>query len=222
MGAGRIVLVGGAEVGDQDLGIWLMEQAGGSKVVALATAAAFDVPQQAVDNLATWLSPLGADVEGILALHRADAEIDEPALKVASADLVYVVDGSAMHLRTALKGTKLLEAIRRVLERGGVVVASGGAAMALCDPMVDPRGGAPTVGLGLVCNLAVISHVGADPDDLSGEKFTRSLSLFGPEIPVVALAERARCVIDDHGVHLGGTATVYLGGKVAADHFDVL
>lgn len=222
METGTIVLVGGAEIGDPDLGAWLMGQARGPRVVALATAAAFDTPEQAMVNLATWLSPSGAEVEGIMALNRSDAEIDELASKVASADLVYLVEGSAMHLRTALKGTKILSAIDAVLDGGGVVVASGGAAMALCDPMVDPRGGAPTVGLGLVRGLSVVGHVGADPDDPSGEKLTRSLSLFGPDIPVVALAERARCVIDAHGVHLGGTATVYLGGAVAADHFGSL
>lgn len=213
------MLVGGAEVGDQALGQWLLGEAGGSRVLAVATAAAFDAPEQAMVNLATWLGPLGAEVEGIMALNRGDAEIVELADKVASADLVYLVEGSAMHLRTALKGTKILEAISGVLARGGLLVASGGAAVALCDPMVDPRGGAPTVGLGLVRDLAVVTHVGADPDDPSGEKLHRGLSLFGPEVPVVALAERARCVIDEHGVHLEGTATVYLAGQVAVDHF---
>jgi cyanophycinase len=219
MGTGRIVLVGGAEAGDVELGTWLMDLAGGTRVVGVATAAAFDAPEQAMVNLAAWLSPLGAEVEGIMALHRAEAEIEELAAKVAAADLVYLVDGSAMHLRTALKGTKILGALNSVLERDGLVVASGGAAVALCDPMVDPRGGAPTVGLGLVRDLAVVTHVGADPDDPSGEKLHRGLSLFGSEVPVVALAERATCMIDEHGVHLGGTATVYLAGEIAADHF---
>jgi len=36
---------------------------------------------------------------------------------------------------------------------GGVLAASGAGATLVCDPMVDPRGGAYTVGLGVVAGL---------------------------------------------------------------------
>ena len=39
---------------------------------------------------------------------------------------------------------------------GAVLAGSSAGAMVLCDPMVDPRGGAFTLGLGLLANLAVI------------------------------------------------------------------
>ena len=41
-----------------------------------------------------------------------------------------------------------------------MLAASGAGATVLCDPMVDPRGGAYTVGLGVVKNLAVFPYHG--------------------------------------------------------------
>ena len=49
---------------------------------------------------------------------------------------------------------------------GAVVAASGAGATLLCDPMVDPRGGAYTVGLGVVKNLAVFPYHGTAADHL--------------------------------------------------------
>ena len=37
-----------------------------------------------------------------------------------------------------------------------MLAGSSAGAMVLCDPMVDPRGGAFTLGLGLLADLAVI------------------------------------------------------------------
>ena len=42
--------------------------------------------------------------------------------------------------------------------------------MVLTDPMVDPRGGALTLGLGLVDNLTVVPHFGDEHDDAHGQK----------------------------------------------------
>ena len=71
--------------------------------------------------------------------------------------------------------------------RGGVVVAGSSAgAMVLTDPMVDPRGGALTVGLGMVEQLAVIPHFGHE----NAEKVHRSIALAAPGIAVVGIPER--------------------------------
>ena len=47
-----------------------------------------------------------------------------------------------------------------------MLAASGAGATVLCDPMVDPRGGAYTVGLGVVRNLAVFPYHGTAADHL--------------------------------------------------------
>ena len=54
-----------------------------------------------------------------------------------------------------------------------MLAASGAGATLLADPMVDPRGGAYTVGFGLVSNLAVFPHHGTAPAHL----LERSLEL---------------------------------------------
>ena len=56
--------------------------------------------------------------------------------------------GSPMHLRSVLKGSAVLAALREAWRGGAVVAGSSAGAMVLTDPMVDPRGGALTVGLG--------------------------------------------------------------------------
>jgi cyanophycinase len=219
METGGIVLMGGGEVGDAELGAWLLSRSRGPRVVALATAAAFDAPEQAMVGVASWLNALGAEVEGLMVLHRSEAALEEMAQRVAGADLVYLVDGAALHLRSTLKGTAVLDGLRHALSDGALIVASGASAVALCDPMVDPRGGAPTVGLGLVTELSVVAHVGSDPDDESGEKFHRGLSLFASDLPVVALPEKEHVVIASGTVTLSHGATVYLGGSVRDDLF---
>ena len=47
-----------------------------------------------------------------------------------------------------------------------MIAASGAGATVLCDPMVDPRGGAYTVGLGFVEGLAVFPYHGTAAEHL--------------------------------------------------------
>ena len=61
-----------------------------------------------------------------------------------------------MHVRSVLKDTPVWEAIVAAWDGGAVLAGSVAGAMVCCDPMVDPRGGAFTLGLGLLANLAVI------------------------------------------------------------------
>ena len=68
--------------------------------------------------------------------------------------------------------------------------------MVLTDPMVDPRGGALTVGLGMVEELAVIPHFG----DENAEKVHRSIALAAPGIcPSSGLPERTALIRDPDG-----------------------
>jgi cyanophycinase len=91
-------------------------------------------------------------------MRRGEALEQGPAELVRAARAVYLVGDQPLHLRSVLKDTPLWEAIEAVLSGGGLVAASGGSAAALCDPMVDPRGGAFTLGLGLVRGLALVTE----------------------------------------------------------------
>jgi cyanophycinase len=155
---GTIALLGGGEFGSpyDELDRRLLA-IGGDQVLIIPTADAFEHPMRLVDRAVNWFAGLGAKAEGLMVLSRPDAQLQEHADRIDAASFVYLVGDSPLHLRGVMKGTPIWDAICAVVERGGVVAASTGAAAALCDPMVDPRGGAFTLGLGLIKGLAVIT-----------------------------------------------------------------
>jgi cyanophycinase len=85
--------------------------------------------------------------------------------------------------------------------------------MVLCDPMVDPRGGAFTLGLGLVNLLSVIPHA----NTWSPEKAHRTYSLAPAGVTIVALDEQTaiiRSPVDGGSWSAAGagSATAYRDG----------
>ena len=58
-----------------------------------------------------------------------------------------------------------------------MVAGAGAGAMVLTDPMADPRGGALTLGLGLVDNMTVVPHFGDEHDDAHGQKLERTVAM---------------------------------------------
>jgi cyanophycinase len=165
---GTLALVGGGEwrAGTRDLDAQLLEVSGGKEVHVLPTAGAYEHPDRVGDVATAHFAELGAKVRVLPVLHRDDAEQDDIAEAVRDARFVYLADGSPMHLRSVLKGSKLFEALLAAYRSGSVLAASGAGATVLCDPMVDPRGGAYTVGLGVVEGLAVFPYHGTAADHL--------------------------------------------------------
>jgi len=151
------------------------------RVVLLPTADAYEHPDRLVAAALTWGERLGIEVEALMVMRRAEAMEEGAAAVVRAARAVYLVGDQPLHLRSVLKDTPLWGAILDVLERGGVVVASGGSADALCDPMVDPRGGAFTLGLGLVPSLAVITEA----ETWSPERLHRTLALANTSVAIL-------------------------------------
>jgi cyanophycinase len=95
-----------------------------------------------------------------------------------------------------------------------VVAGSSAGAMVLGDPMVDPRGGALTLGLGLVSGLAVLPH----SDTWSAEKSQRTVSLATGHLRIAAIDERTALVREPDGSWRragAGEVTVYVDGGVA-------
>ena len=128
------------------------------------------------------------------------------------ARFVYLADGSPLHLRSVLKGSALFDAllVRARPRRGDRGVRRG--RDRLCDPMVDPRGGAYTVGLGIVRDLAVFPyHAGA-----ADHRRERSLELQPADAVLVGLDEHTAIVREASGqwnVIGPGYATVYRAGQ---------
>jgi cyanophycinase len=197
---GLLALVGGSEWTEGctfDAG--LLEAAGVKDVVVLPTAAAYQHPERVVLEAAEWFGPLGGQVEGLMVLDRASANDPGMAAVVRAARFVYLAGGSPLHLKSVLKGSATFEALREAWSAGAVVAGSAAGAMVLTDPMVDPRGGALTVGLGLVDQLAVVPHFGDGTNDAHGQKLERTVALAPDGLPVVGLPDRTALLRDPDG-----------------------
>jgi cyanophycinase len=218
---GILALVGGGEWQEGcTFDAELLAASGSDDVLVLPTAGAYEHPERLVAQAGTWFEGLGGRVEGLMVLTRADAENDGAAAIVARARLVYLAGSSPMHVRSVLKHSAVWDALVAAWRGGAVVVGSSGAAMALCDPMVDARGGGLTIGLGLVPGVAVVPHFGDDHEDGHGQKMHRSVLLAPADVPVVGIPERTALVRDPEGTWRSAgdrPVAVFLGGAPAAD-----
>jgi cyanophycinase len=218
--SGILALVGGGEWTDGcDFDAELLASSGGSEVTVLPTAAAFERPDKAVEHATAWFAGLGGTVTGLHVLQRGDALDPANVDAVRAARFLYLSGGSPLHLRSVLKETPLWAALAEAFADGAVVAGSSAGAMVLCDPMVDPRGGAFTVGLGLVANLAVLPH--AETDVAAHHK--RTFELADDGLVVAAIPERTALVRDASGAWSSsgaGEATVWVHGEQRG--FDLL
>ncbi len=180
--SGTIALQGGGPfVANDELDARLLAAAGAQQVVVLPTADAFERPERLVAAAMNWGERLDVEVEALMVLRRGEAMEEGAANIVRQAKAVYFVGDQPLHLKSVLKDTPLFAALRDVLVNGGVVVASGGSAAAMCDPMVDPRGGAFTLGLGLVANLALVTEA----ETWSPERLHRTRALANTSVAVL-------------------------------------
>lgn len=149
---------GGPFTANDDLDQRLISAAHATSVVVLPTADAYEHPERLVAAAMTWGERMGVEIEALMVLRRGEALEASAARSLDGARAVWLVGDQPMHLRSVLKDTPLYDAICAVLSAGGVVTAVAGSAAALCDPMVDQRGGAFTLGLGLVPGLALVTE----------------------------------------------------------------
>jgi cyanophycinase len=210
---GTLALVGGGEWrdGTRELDAGLLETSGGTEVLVLPTAAAFEHPDRVGEVAAGHFAELGAKVRTLSVLHREEAEQDDIAETVRDARFVYLADGSPMHLRSVLKGSALFAALLAAYRSGAVLAASGAGATVLCDPMVDPRGGAYTVGLGVVEGLAIFPYHGTAADHLR----ERSIDLLPAGAVLVGIDEETALLRTPGGhwsVAGAGEVTAYTDG----------
>jgi cyanophycinase len=223
---GTLALVGGGEWSEGcsfDAG--LLAESGQDRVVILPTAAAYEHPERQVLRAASWFDHLGASVEGLMVLSRADAEDEGAAAVLRSARFIYLCGSSPMHVRSVLKHSAAWDALVDAWRGGAVVVGSSGAAMALTDPMVDARGGGLTIGLGLLSGVAVVPHFGDTHEDGHGEKLHRSVLLAPAGTPVAGVPERTALIRAPDGTWRSegaGAVAVYLDGARVRPGLDVL
>jgi cyanophycinase len=156
-------------------------------VAILPTAEAFENPDDLVQLSVAWAKRLGITTKLCAVYSRADAREESFATIIAQAAVVYVVGDSPIHLRSTLKDTVVFDAVAA----HSCVVATAGSAAAMCDPMVDPRGGAFALGLGLVRGIAAITESEKWPD----ERLQRTLSLANTSVAQIPTG--AALIYDD-------------------------
>ena len=194
---GPLALVGGAEWNEGcSFDGQLIEAAKTEKVVVLPTAAAYEFPQRSIEWATKYFKDLGVEVEGVMILSRPDAFNEELIARIKGAKFIYLSGGSPMHLRSVLKATPALAAIKEAWLKGAVLAGSSAGGMVLTDPMSDPRGGALTLGLGLIRKMAFVPHF--DTWDKSKEQRTVSLASGG--IVVAGVDERTALIREGNGV----------------------
>ncbi len=155
----------------------LVELDEGADVVLLPTAAAFVGPRRAGLELLDVVEPY-ARGEVLMVTDRTGAQAEYPARRVAEADLVVLADGSALHARSVWRESPVGAAIARAHQ----LIAIGETGSALFDVMVDPRGGAPTSGLGYRHDLVLTRPAPRD-------QLTRTRALLGATHPLVVLGD---------------------------------
>jgi cyanophycinase len=212
---GPLALVGGAEWhGRCSFDADLLAASGGTDVVVLPTAAAYEHPDRAVAWATEYFAGLGGKVVGLMVLSRPDAADPANAAAVRAARFVYLGGGSPLHLRSVLKDSAVWQALVGAWHDGAVLAGSSAGAMVLGDPMIDPRGGALTVGLGLIEQLAVLPHA----DTWSPEKAHRTFSLAEGGLRIAAIDEQTALIRDPSGTWRtagAGAVTVYVDGQPA-------
>lgn len=199
MSHGALVLVGGGEFGEGLCGLdaALLELQEADEVAVLPTAAAFERPERAITLAEAHFAKLGAKVREVPVLKRYDAYQEANIEAVRSARITYLTGGSPLHLRSVLKDSPLWMALLEAWRAGSALVGSSAGAMVLGDPMVDPRGGAFTLGLGLVESVAVVPHLGAAAEH-------RTLRLAPPGVHLIGIPEETAVVKDSHGWRAAG------------------
>ncbi|MDE0652177.1 MAG: Type 1 glutamine amidotransferase-like domain-containing protein [bacterium] len=210
MSRGTLAFVGGGEFSAGcDFDAALVARSGAREVVVLPTATAYENPARLKARAEEWFGALGAGCRWLDVYRRVDAEDPAAAAVVADATMIYLTGGSPLHARSTLMRTAVWEAVVGAFAGGTTVVGSGAGGNVLCDHMVDVRGGAFTLGLGLTDELAIISRA----DTLSAERISRTVRLAPRDLPVAAVAERSALICPTGGSwETVGEVVLYRGG----------
>ncbi len=169
-----------------------------SRALVLPTAAAYLGVEQAVSALRAVI----ADFDLLSVVDRAGAMASENAQRVRDAQRVICLDGAVLHARSVWRNSPLAEALAEV-----EVVAIGQVGSVFGEVMIDPRGGAPTTGMGWFADVAITTAESSD-------QMRRTRELAGPRVTLVELGPRA-VVRYDGQWDLNDDCVVTRGGQAA-------
>jgi len=116
----------------------------GDDVVIVPTAAAFTGVSEASLLTSSVFDDFDVHVESLMVTERATTFDPYYTNRVLNSDVVVLCDGSALHARAVWRANDFGDAI----DMASTLVVVGEVASAICEVMIDPRGGAPASGLG--------------------------------------------------------------------------
>jgi cyanophycinase len=219
---GPVVLVGSGEFlqGMVALDRDLLASIGRARprVAILPTASAPDgevIFRRWADLGIEHFSALGAEVEAVFVRTREEADDDGAAQAIGEADLVYLSGGKPGHLRRALEGSRVGDALLTAHARGAVLAGCSAGAMVLAAHQPEFRRRMLPwplrwrSGLALVEGVAVLPHYDAWP-----EAVVAVMALQAPrDVAVLGIDEDTAIVGRDGAwqVHGRGRVTVWRG-----------
>lgn len=165
-----------------------------TQALVIPTGAAFEGAAAAVAHISVIAGGLEVvELPVTRREHTADPALVEA---VRAARLIVLPGDSSLHIRSVMKETVLWSAVLEAWTAGAAVVGIGGGAAVLCDPMIDDRGGAFTLGLGLVQQMALLPHA----DRWGEDRMKRTLRLVSRGVAFVTVDDDAALCWD----HLAG------------------
>jgi hypothetical protein len=147
-------------------------------VVIVPTAAAFTSLEAAAVACATPFSSRDARVESLMLKDRSTVDDAYFVRRLREADVVVLSDGSSLHARSVWRSSPVGEAIGAAR----CLVAVGATASVLGTTMIDPRGGAPTTGLGYRDGLVITTTTPL-------EQLARTRSLLDDDVVLAVVGE---------------------------------
>ena len=157
-------------------------------VVIVPTAAAFTGITESAVAIAAAFDGYDLRVEALMAGDRRALSDPYFARRISEADVVVLGDGSPLHARSVWRATDVGAAI----DASTTLVAIGSVTTVLGDVMIDPRGGAPTTGLGYRSGAALCLAA-------SDEQMARTRSLLASDVALVTLGPTGIVHHDDSG-----------------------
>jgi hypothetical protein len=172
-------------------------------VVIIPTAAAFTGFTEAAVLTGAVFDECDVRVEALMVSDRAATNDQSLIDRLAGADLVVLCDGSPLHARAVWRANAFGDAI----DAASMLIAIGAVSSVLGEVMIDPRGGAPTTGLGFRSGAA-LCLASSDEQMLRTRSLLRDVSLvvLGPTGVVHHDGERWSVVAGDVVVTRGHDA----------------
>jgi cyanophycinase len=167
---GTVIVIGGAEdkVRDRVILGRFVTLAGGrdAKIAVIATASSFGM--EAAERYKAVFTELGAaEVEGLNAVSRAQANDEHAARMVRDASGIFLTGGNQLRLSSVVAGTRIADAIMARFMAGAVVAGTSAGASAVSSHMIafGASGATPkhrmaqiAAGLGLLPGVIVDQH----------------------------------------------------------------